>query len=105
MTRAVRWTVTALSDLDETLAYIAGHDEPAAVAVKRRVIDAAERLARHSTGRPSRVSGHFEKPVARTRLTLCYETRPEILLIVRCIHQSRDWQRDGWPIEGPRPQR
>lgn len=100
MTRRVRWTMKALGDLDETIAYIAARDEMSAVAVKNRVREAAERLARHPTGRPSRVAGYFEKPVAKTRLTLCYRLSDERLIVVRCIHQSRNWPSEDWPETG-----
>lgn len=98
--RILRWTFIALAELDDTIDHIARQDGNAAVAVRRRVGDAAERLARHPTGRPSRVAGHFEKPVAKTRLTLCYRATPEVLTIMRCIHQSRDWPQGGWPEPG-----
>jgi plasmid stabilization system protein ParE len=97
MTRTIRWTFIALSELDDGIRYIARRDEAAARAVRARVEDAVERLARHPTGRPSRVAEHSETPVARTHLTLCYRATPDTLTIVRCIHQSRDWPKDRWP--------
>lgn len=99
MRRRVVWSLDALDDIDEHNRYIALES---AADVSRR-IDRLERAARLlgdvAIGRPGRVAGTFEKSVAGTPYILCYALHQttDTLVVLRVIHTSRDWPKDGWP--------
>ncbi len=54
-----------------------------------------------ATGRPGRVTGTYEKPLARLPYIIAYELRPiagrESIVILRVLHTSRDWPPEEWP--------
>lgn len=101
MSRPVRWSTDALTDLADQVSHIAA-DTPSAA---RRVADVIDRTARAlgdmPTGRPGRVTGTYEKSVTGLPYILAYTiTRvsgEEAVAIVRVIHTSRDWSAEIWP--------
>lgn len=54
-----------------------------------------------ATGRPGRVAGSYEKPVARLPYIIAYalalQRGREVVAILRVIHTARDWPEQGWP--------
>ncbi|MGR3511963.1 MAG: type II toxin-antitoxin system RelE/ParE family toxin [Paracoccaceae bacterium] len=101
MSRPVRWSKDALTDLAEQIAYIAA-DNPAAA---RRVADALDKtalaLGDMPIGRPGRVTGIYEKSVTGLPYIIAYAITQtggaEEIAIVRVIHTSRDWSAEEWP--------
>lgn len=101
MSRPVRWSTDALTDLADQVSYIAA-DNPSAA---RRVADAIDRtalaLGDMPTGRPGRVTGTYEKSVTNLPYILAYAITQtgseETVAIVRVIHTSRDWSAETWP--------
>ena len=101
MSRPVRWSKDALTDLAEQIAYIAT-DNPIAA---RRVADALDRtalaLGDMPIGRPGRVTGTYEKSVTGLPYVVAYAITQtgsvEEIAIVRVIHTSRDWSAEEWP--------
>lgn len=97
--KRVVWSQNARQDLREAIAFIAERDLAAAGILRQRIRDAVLLLARHSIGRPGRVDGLLEKLVVRTRYTISYSISGDTLLVVRIVHQSRDWPEGGWPAD------
>ncbi|PHR16993.1 MAG: plasmid stabilization protein [Hoeflea sp.] len=101
MSRPVRWSADALTDLADQVSYIAA-DNPSAA---RRVADAIDRtalaLGDMPIGRPGRVTGTYEKSVTNLPYILAYAITQrrgeEEIAIVRVIHTSRDWSAEEWP--------
>ncbi len=101
MSRPVRWSTDALTDLAEQIAYIAA-DNPSAA---HRVADALDRtalaLGNMPIGHPGRVTGTYEKPVTGLSYILAYAITQkggeEEIAIVRVIHTSRGWTVERWP--------
>lgn len=101
MSRPVRWSTDALTDLAEQIAYIAA-DNPSAA---RRVAEAFDRtalaLGDMPIGRPGRVTGTYEKSVTGLSYILAYAITQaggeETVAIVRVIHTARDWSTEKWP--------
>ena len=55
-----------------------------------------------ATGRPGRVTGTYEKPVAGLPHIIAYaiEPRPdgsERVVVLRVIHGARNWEEEDWP--------
>lgn len=101
MTRPVRWSIDALTDFADQMAYVAS-DNPAAARRVAEVIDTAARsLGDMPTGRPGRVTGTYEKSVTGLPYILAYAISQtgsqEVIGIVRVIHTSRDWPAETWP--------
>lgn len=101
MIRAVRWSDDALDDIDAIITYVAADDPGAADLVIDRIERTGEKLGEAATGHPGRVTGVYEKLVARTRYILAYsierQARRETIMILRIIHASRDWRDESWP--------
>lgn len=101
MSRPVRWSNDALTNLAEQIAYIAT-DNPSAA---HRVADALDRtalaLGDMPIGRPGRVTGTYEKSVTGLSYILAYAITQtdgvEEIAIVRVIYTSRDWSAEEWP--------
>ena len=101
MSRPVRWSTDALTDLADQIAYIAAENPSAA----RRVADALDKtalaLGDMPIGRAGRVTGTYEKSVTGLSYILAYAVTQtggeEEIAIVRVIHTSRDWSAEGWP--------
>ena len=86
----VVWLRKALLNLDEEAAYIAQDNLQAAQQVATRIVHAVELLAqRPGLGRPGRVPGTRELPVAKTRYLIPYRVRGRRVEILRVFHTSR----------------
>lgn len=101
MTRAVYWSREALDDAKDQLAFIARRDRAAALRVADQIRDAGEGLGTRPTGRRGRVSGTYEKSVARLPYVIAYRLAErageETIVILRVIHTARNWPPEGWP--------
>ena len=86
----VAWLRKALLNLDEEAAYIALDNPRAAQQVIARITHAVE-LLRHQPGlgRPGRVPGTRELPVANTHYLIPYRVRARRIEILRVFHTSR----------------
>ena len=86
----VVWLRKALLNLDEEATYIAQDNPQAAQQVVTRIVHAIE-LLRHrpGLGRPGRVPGTRELPVAKTRYLIPYRVRGRRIEILRVFHTSR----------------
>ena len=94
MTR-VRWTRTALRNLDDEAAYIARDAPSAAAGIVARVFEAVDNLSSHpSMGRAGRVPGTRELIVPGTPYIVPYRVRDNALEILRVFHASRQWPED-----------
>jgi toxin ParE1/3/4 len=99
--RPVVWSADAHRDDLEILRYIA-QSNPAAA---QRVVDAIEKagnaLGSFATGRPGRVTGTYEKSVARVPDIIAYSLSVqggrEVVSILRVIHMASDWPAEEWP--------
>jgi plasmid stabilization system protein ParE len=99
--RPVVWSEEAHKDYFDILRYIANENPLAA----ERVVDAVEQtgndLGQFATGRPGRVTGTYEKPVARLPYIIAYALTAkggsEVVSILRVIHTARDWPTEEWP--------
>lgn len=101
--RRVRWAPEALRDLKTAFAYVAPHNETAALTMIDRIREAGDKLGRHAIGRPGRTVGTYEFSVARTPYIIAYEILPdgvdggEGVFVLRVIHASRLWEGGVWP--------
>jgi toxin ParE1/3/4 len=86
----VRWTPTALRDLDSLHAYI-GNDNPAAAgAAIGRILAGIEALSQHpEMGRIGRVSATRE--LVLPPMVVAYRLRRGALEILAIIHGARRW--------------
>jgi len=99
VTRRVQWSNDALDDLLKHIAHIATDNTDAAERVAIRIREAGTALGDFATGHPGRVSGTYEKAVARLPYIIAYAlTNDESAVsILRVIHTARDWQAEEWP--------
>jgi plasmid stabilization system protein ParE len=90
-----------LDDLKEQVAFIAQDNPAAARRVADRIRDTGKSLGDMATGRPGRVAGSYEKPVARLPYIIAYALTlrggREVVAILRVIHTARDWPEENWP--------
>lgn len=98
--RRVVWADAAQDDYLRILRYIAADDPDAAERVVCAIEETGNNLADFATGRPGRVSGTYEKSIARLPYILAYALSEDdaILTIVHVIHTSRDWPPNNWPV-------
>ncbi|MDI7776427.1 type II toxin-antitoxin system RelE/ParE family toxin [Asticcacaulis sp. EMRT-3] len=101
MKRPVQWSRSALDEPKHQIAVIAEDNPFAAGRVHDRIRKTAAALGDMATGRPGRVTGTYEKSVARLPYILAYEiTRlatSENVAILHVIHTARDWPDEQWP--------
>jgi plasmid stabilization system protein ParE len=99
VTRRVQWSNDALEDLLRQIAHIAADNPDAAERVAKRIREAGAGLGDFATGHPGRVSGTYEKAVARLPYIIAYALTDEdsAVSILRVIHVARDWQAEEWP--------
>lgn len=71
--RPVVWSIEAQRDNLEILRYIAEDNPFAAERVVDAIEDAGNKLGEFATGRPGRVSGTYEKSLARHPYIIAYE--------------------------------
>ena len=88
----VRWTRTALANLDALAEYIARDNPGAAAQVVQSIVDATNLLSEHpAIGRPGRVPGPRELVVTNTPFLVPYRVRDETVEILRVFHGARRW--------------
>ena len=88
----VRWTRTALANLDALAEYIARDDPGAAAQVVQSIVDATSLLSEHpAIGRPGRVPGTRELVVTNTPFLIPYRVRDKTVEILRVFHGARRW--------------
>ncbi|MEQ1949237.1 MAG: type II toxin-antitoxin system RelE/ParE family toxin [Bryobacteraceae bacterium] len=86
----IRWTRTALRDLEALESYIAQDKPAAAAAVAALVIDGIEGLQRHpEMGRKGRIAGTRELVI--TPYVVAYRLRRTVVDVVAIIHGARKW--------------
>jgi toxin ParE1/3/4 len=99
--RPVVWSEDARRNYVEIVRYIA-QDNPSAA---ERIADAIEKtgndLGVFATGRQGRVTGTYEKMVARLPYIIAYaitgKADREMIAILRVIHAARNWPKEEWP--------
>jgi toxin ParE1/3/4 len=88
----VKWTRTALANLDEEVAYIAQHNPQAAAEIVERIEKAVQHLADYpAMGRTGRVSGTRELVITDTSYIVPYRVRGQTVHILRVFHTARKW--------------
>ncbi len=86
----VRWTPTALRDLESMHAYILQDNATAADAVVERMLGGIEALSQHpEMGRTGRVSATRE--LVLPPMVIAYRLRRGALEILAIIHGARRW--------------
>ncbi len=95
--RRVTWAFSALQDFEDAIFYIAKKDPRAAMGVADRIDQAATLLGQSPIGRYGRVSGTYEKSIARTPYIIAYALTDDAVTILRVIHSRRDWRDEEWP--------
>jgi toxin ParE1/3/4 len=95
--RRLVWAESALADFEQAITYLAHQDRSAARLVAERIDHAARQLAKVPTGRPGRVTGTYEKSVARTPYIIAYALHGEGIIVLRVIHSARNWPTENWP--------
>ncbi len=99
MKRRVQWSYDALDDLLAQIAHIAADDPNAAQRVAKRIRETGTAFGDFATGHPGRVSGTYEKSVARLPYLIAYALTDgdRTVSILRVIHTARDWPAGEWP--------
>ena len=86
----IRWTPTALRDLESLHEYVAEDSLPAAAATVENMLSGIEALSRHpDMGRKGRVPGTRELII--TPYIVAYRTKGTALEVVAIIHSARRW--------------
>jgi toxin ParE1/3/4 len=98
MTATVKWSSSALHDLQIVFAFIAQDNVKNAHLVADRIENTVELLAVTPFGRPGRMAKTYEAIVPKTPFIVVYSLGGEGALdIVRVIHGARDWKGGEWP--------
>jgi len=94
--RRVVWSDTARDDYFQILRFIADDNPDAAERVVQTIEKTGNALALFATGHPGRVSGTYEKSVARLPYIIVYALNDDAttVTILQVIHTSRDWPGD-----------
>jgi plasmid stabilization system protein ParE len=100
--REVIWSPQAKLTNAEIIRYIsASDDERSARLVHQRILDAGNGLGAFPTGRPGRVTGTYEKSVAKTSYIILYAlpslSGRHFVLILDVVHMSRNWRKGQMP--------
>jgi toxin ParE1/3/4 len=86
----IRWTVTALRDLEALESYIAQDNPGAAASVASLVIGGIQGLARHpEMGRKGRIAGTRELVISP--YVVAYRLRSKVVEVAAIIHGARKW--------------
>ena len=87
----IRWTPTALRDLESLHEYVTEDSLPAAAATVERILSGIEALSRHpDMGRKGRVPGTRELII--TPYIVAYRTKGTVLEVVAIIQSARRWR-------------
>lgn len=88
----VKWTRTALKNLDMEAEYIARDNIAASVRVVTRIQEATKKLSDNpAIGRPGRIAGTRELLISNTPYIVPYRVREGAIEILRVLHSSRKW--------------
>jgi plasmid stabilization system protein ParE len=88
----LRWTDTALADLDSAGAFLAEHHSNSGPAMARRILEAVDYLLRHpNLGRPGRVRATRELVVSGTPFIVVYRVRVDEVQLLGVLHHARKW--------------
>lgn len=88
----LKWTPSALDDLDAAAEFIAQDNPRAATATAGQVLQSVEYLARYpNLGRVGRVRGTRELVVSGTPFVCVYRVRLDIVQVLRVLHHARKW--------------
>ncbi len=88
----VKWTRTALLNLDEAIEYIAADKPTAAAQVGAKIWNSAKMLADHpGIGRPGRVAGTRELVIHSLPFILPYVERDGVIFVLRVMHTAMKW--------------
>jgi len=91
----IRWTRSALANLDDLAAYVADDDPVAAERLVRRIVAAVQALRdQPAMGRAGRVPHTRELVVAGTAYIVPYRVRDRAIEILRVFHAARRWPED-----------
>jgi addiction module RelE/StbE family toxin len=91
----IRWTRSALANLDDLAAYVADDDPMAAERLVRRIVTAVQALRdQPAMGRPGRVPHTRELVVVGTAYIVPYRVRARAIEILRVFHAARRWPED-----------
>lgn len=92
----IEWSIPALVDLEELVGCLRRDGEATAESVVNRVFAAAEILQSFPrAGREGRVKGTRELLVKRAPHVLVYTIEESRLVILRALHERRDWPGGG----------
>lgn len=97
--RRILWSNGARDDYFQILRHIADDDPDAGERVVRAIEKTGNNLSDFATGHPGRVSGTYEKSVARLPYIIAYALSEDenVVTILRVIHTARNWQAEEWP--------
>jgi toxin ParE1/3/4 len=88
----LRWTPSALADLDSARAFFEERNLKAAVRIANRLEEAVSSLKPFpALGRGGRLRGTREIVVSGTPLIVIYRVRENQVQIVRVLHHARKW--------------
>jgi toxin ParE1/3/4 len=88
----VQWTVSAGSDRENAINYIAKDSLTAALSQLDEIEGQTDRLADYpKLGRPGRVKGTRELVVNRTPFIVVYRIKGEMVHILRVLHGAQQW--------------
>ena len=91
----VKWTRTALLNLDNAIKYITEDRPMAAQSVGQKIWDSAKALGGHpGMGRPGRVPGTRELVISGLPFILPYIEKDGMIFILRVMHTSMKWPKD-----------
>ncbi|WP_257170383.1 type II toxin-antitoxin system RelE/ParE family toxin [Bradyrhizobium sp. SRS-191] len=89
---AIRWTIRALSRLDQIGAYIAENNPTAAARVVARIVVGVDTLAEHpAKGRPGRISGTRELVLTDFPYIVAYREMPGSIEVLAVMHAAQRW--------------
>ena len=95
MNRSVVWSQDAIKDITAQATFIAQDNKKAALRVAEAIQNAGKKLGGHSTGRPGRVEGTYEKSVTGLPYIIVYlilgTDAGEAVFIVHVVHTARKW--------------
>jgi len=94
----IRFTETALEEVDDILSYIARHNPSAALEVSEAIVDAVAWINARPRASPVVYPGDVRaKPIGRFQYRIYYAIRGDELIIrnIRSTRRQRPWEDDG----------
>ncbi len=100
--RLVLWESDARTDMKNISNYIAERNPEAALKVINKIENAGQNLGRFAAGHHGRVQGTYEMGVSNLPYAIAYmiyapANAEEEIVILRIIHNARDWRENEWP--------